>query len=135
MQSRVALNEVKQAFLEWRTSKLHRTEKTPKHLRKQVAAIVPYYSRREILASLAITDEQLRLYVSKSQEEQNISAQSNDIPSNEFIELPMPELPIIKHELTSSTSLTITRCDGASWTISKASEDVISESLRLFLRS
>lgn len=135
MQNRVTLNEVKQAFSEWRSSKLHRTEKTPKRLRKQVAAIMPYYPRREILASLAITDEQMRLYVSRSQEEQSISAQANDLASNEFIELPMPELPTIKHELTPSTSLTITRCDGASWTISQASEDVISESLRLFLRS
>ncbi len=134
MQNRATLIEVKQAFSEWRSSKLHRTEKTPKDLRNQVAALVPYYPRREILASLAITDEQMRLYVS-NQEARTISAQDNDLLSNEFIELPMPELPIVKHELTPGASLTITRCDGASWAISKASEDVISESLRLFLRS
>lgn len=134
MQSRVTLREVKQSFSEWRTNKLHRTEKTPKHLRNQVAALVSYYPKREILASLAITDEQMRLYV-RNQEERNNSAQANDLPSNEFIELSMPELPTVKHELTPGASLTITRCDGASWAISKASEDVISESLRLFLRS
>ena len=134
MQDRITLTDVKQAFEQWRADKLHPTERTPKHLRRMVEAIAPYYPRRQIITSLAITADQMSRFIRDKKDIDAVSHPFNDMPSNEFIELPIPVLSKIKHALIPSATLTITRSDGASWAVSEASLDIITESLHLFLR-
>jgi hypothetical protein len=134
MQDQITLIEVKQAFDQWRARKRHQRENAPKDLRAQVKAIAPYYSRQQIIKTLAINSCQLDRYVQKNQSTES-GVILNELSSNEFIEFSMPELPKTYPKSVSALVLTITRGDGSSWVLSEATQDVISESLRLFLRS
>lgn len=133
MQERTTLDEVKQAFEQWRAGKLHQRERAPKDLRAQVKAIAPYYSRRQIINALAINEDQMDRYVPRNKITDSC-AMLNDLPSNEFIEVPMAEFLTTQPKPSPGLILTITRSDGSSWALAEASLDVISESLRLFLR-
>ena len=133
MQDRITLDEVKQAFEQWRAEKLHQSERAPKDLRDQVNAIAPYYSRRQIIHALAITEDQMDRYVPQNKIT-NSCAILNDVASNEFIEVPMAEFLTTQPKSVPGLVLSITRGDGSSWTLAEATQDVISESLHLFLR-
>ena len=133
MQERTTLDEVKQAFDQWRAGKRYQRERAPKDLRAQVRAIAPYYSRRQITDALAINKEQIDNYILCNQPTKSGEA-LDDVPSREFIEVPIPELPKTQSKLVSGLLLTITRVDGSSWALTEATQDVISESLCLFLR-
>lgn len=129
---RPTLDQVAQAFKIWRDSKTYGREKTPRNLWELVRAIAPFYPRRKIELALSITKEQLDREAPVSE----LSGPSNELhemPETEFVELSMPELPPMRFESSLGSTLTITRGDGSSWMISAASQDVISESLRLFL--
>jgi len=134
MQDQITLNEVKQAFDQWRAEKRHQRESAPRDLRAQVKAIAPHYSREQIIKELAITTDQMNRYVQQNQSTES-SAMLSDLSSNKFIEFPMPELLKREPKPVPGLVLTITRGDGSSWALSEATQDVISESLRLFLRS
>ena len=133
MQKRTTLDEVKQAFEQWRAGKLHQRERAPEELRAQVQAIAPYYSRRQIISALSINEDQMGRYVSRNKTTDSC-AMLNDVPSNEFIEVQMTELLTTQPNPAPGLILTITRSDGSSWALAEATQDVISESLRLFLR-
>lgn len=134
MQERTTLDEVKRAFEQWRAGKLYQRERAPTYLRDQVKAIVPYYSRRQITEALAINQEQIERYT-LCKHPAKLGETLDDVPAlNEFVEVPMPELPTTQSKSVSSLMLTITRGDGASWALADATRDVISESLCLFLR-
>lgn len=133
MEERTTLEEVKQAFKQWRAGKLHQREPAPKMLRAQVNAIAPYYSRRQIINALAINEDQMDRYVPRNKATDS-SAIRNDVPSNEFIEVPMAEFLTMPPKAVPGLVLTITRGDGSSWSLAEATQDVISESLRLFLK-
>ena len=133
MQERTTLEEVKQAFEQWRTGKLHQRERAPKDLRAQVKAIAPYYSRRQIINELAINEDQMDRYVPRNKTTDSCAI-LNDVPSNEFIEVPTAEFLTTQPTSAAGLVLTITRGDGSSWALAEATQDVISESLRLFLR-
>lgn len=133
MQERKTLDEVKQAFDQWRAGKLHQRERAPDALRVQVQAIAPYYSRRQIIHGLAINEDQMDRYVPRNKTTDSC-AMHNDMPSNEFIEVPIAEFLTTQPKLAPGLILTITRGDGSSWALAQATQDVISESLRLFLR-
>ena len=134
MQDKTTLDEVKHAFDQWRAGKRHQRENAPRDLRAQVKAIAPYYSRQQLIKTLAINSCQLDRYVQQNQSTES-GAILNELSSNEFIEFPMPELPKTHPKSVQSLVLTITRGDGSSWVLSEARQDIISESLRLFLRS
>jgi hypothetical protein len=134
MQDRITLDEVKQAFDQWRAGKRDQRERASSDLRAQVKAIAPYYSRRQIIKELAITTDQMNRYVEQNQSTES-SAMLSDLSSNKFIEFPMSELLKREPKSVPALGLTITRGDGSSWALSEATQDVISESLRLFLRS
>ena len=133
MQERTTLDEVKQAFELWRAGKLHQRECAPKDLRAQVKAIAPYYSRHQIIKTLAINEDQMDRYVPRNKTSDSCEM-SNEVPSNEFIEIPMAEILTTQPKSVPSLVLTITRGDGSSWVLAEATQDVISESLRLFLQ-
>lgn len=133
MKERVTLDEVKQAFEQWRAGKLHQRERAPNELRAQVKAIAPYYSRRQIINALAINKDQMERYVPRNKITESYPI-LNDVPSNEFIEVPVARLLTAQRKPALGLSLTITRGDGSSWALAEATQDVISESLRLFLR-
>lgn len=133
MQERTTIDEVKQAFEQWRARKQHQRERAPKELRAQVKAIAPYYSRRQIINALAINEDQMDRYVPRNKTTESC-AMLNDVPSNEFIEVPMAEFLTTQPKSAPGLILTITRGDGSSWALAEATQDVISESLRLFLR-
>lgn len=133
MQERTTLDEVKQAFDQWRAGKLYQRKRAPKDLRAQVRAIAPYYSRRQIIDALAINNEQIDRYILCNQPT-NSDEMLDDVSSREFIEVPIPELTKVQPKLVPGLILTITRGDGSSWALTEATLDVISESLRLFLR-
>lgn len=129
------LEQVAEAFKTWRESKNYRREKTPPYLWELVRAIVPLYPRRKIEVALSITKEQLDREAPIPGFGE-LSSGLSDASGTEFVELSMPELiPSMQLESSLKTALTITRGDGSSWMISAASQNVISESLRLFLRS
>lgn len=88
MQDRITLEEVKQAFDQWRASKLHQKERTPKALCAQVKAIAPYYSKQQIIKTLAINLKQMNQYDSSNQPV-DADAKYNEA-SNAFIEVPIP---------------------------------------------
>jgi hypothetical protein len=134
MQERITLDEVKEAFDQWRAGKLHQRERTPRTLREQVKAIAPYYSRQHIIKTLAINLNQMNRYDPSNQ---RIAADARfNEASNEFIEVPIPALPKIEQPQSSASGLllSITRSDGSCWTLTEATQEVISESLCLFLR-
>jgi len=133
MQEQTTLDEVKQSFEQWRATKLHQREPTPKELRAQVKAIAPYYSRHQIINALAITAEQMARFVPKDKAPDSLKIR-HDAPSNAFIEVPVTKYLTPQPRSTSARVLTITRSDGLSWTLAEASQDVISESLLLFFR-
>jgi hypothetical protein len=133
MKERTTLEEVKQAFDQWRLGKLYQGEHVPKDLRAQIRAIVPYYSQRQITEALGINKEQIDRYVLCNQPTKSGEALTN-VVSREFIEVPIPELPKMQPKSAPGLILTITRGDGSSWSLIEATQDVISESLRLFLR-
>ncbi len=133
MQKRTTLDEVKQAFDQWRAGKLYQRERAPKDLRAQVRAIAPYYSQRQITDALAINKEQIDRYILCNQSTKSDDT-LDDVPSREFIEVPIPELSKTQLKLVSGLNLTITRGDGSSWALTEATQDIISDSLRLFLR-
>lgn len=131
MQKQISLEEVKRAFEQWRLGKVHQRERVPNELRIQVKAIAHYYSRRQILNELSISNAQMERYVVKNK---NTESYTHNAPPNEFIEVPMPRFLKEQHKPASALSLTITRGNGSSWILSEATHDVISESLRLFLQ-
>lgn len=134
MQERTTLNEVKQAFDQWRSGKLYQRERAPKYLRAQVKAIAPYYSRRQITEALAINKEQIERYI-LCNHSTNLSETLDEVSAlNEFIEVPIPELPKTQTKPVPGLILTIARSDGSSWVLADVTRDVISESLCLFLR-
>jgi len=131
MQKRTTLDEVKQAFDQWRAGKLYQRERAPNDLRAQVRAIAPYYSQRQITDALAINKEQIDRYILCNRPTKSEETLDDEL-SREFIEVPIPELPKMQPKLV--LGLTITRGDGSSWSLTEATQDIISESLRLFLR-
>ena len=133
MQERTTLDEVKQAFDQWRAGKLHQRERAPRELRAQVKAIAPYYSRRQIINVLAINKDQMDRYVLRNKTTDSCAIR-NDVPLNEFIEVPMNQFLTTQPKSAPGLLLTITRSDGSSWALAEATQVVISESLRLFLR-
>jgi hypothetical protein len=130
------LNQVAEAFKIWRDAKTSRREKIPPYLWELVRTIAPLYPRRKIEVALSITKEQLDREAPASE----LSGLS-DAPGltqtskTGFIELSMAEFPSMGLESPLRAALTITRDDGSSWMLSATNQAVISESLRLFLRS
>lgn len=130
------LNQVAEAFKIWRDAKTSRREKIPPYLWELVRAIAPLYPRRKIEVALSITKEQLDREAPVS----GLSGLSHahglaKTSKTEFIELSMAEFPNMGLESALGAALTITRDDGSSWMLSATNQAVISESLRLFLRS
>ncbi len=130
------LEQVRQAFKTWRDTRTYGREKTPLHLWELVRAIALFYPRRKIEIALSITKEQLDREA-PVKEFGKPTYEPQEYPEPNFVELSISELKTAQRlasPLMSGMALTITRGDGSSWAIAEARQDIVTESLRLFLR-